>query len=1157
MARATVGCLVLALCTGLLLTAPAGAQDNRVSGSEKGSLLIYPKVEVRWDAEGKLIQDTFVDLTNDYPGGVAVQMYFINGDPPLAAEDGAFRPSGGAGQGGPLPPPRTWNPLPVLVAEGPVAQASAGDLEGDGETAPPGTIGEEPSSSASEGVFAEALGIGPPMLQVTLVDGVGTDVTDAVLAYSLNTGFSGKAYANADGVYEIPDLGSTKLSLETMRPDGHTARAEVTIPSHAANEPVYIEVAVDAQPAALRLKVGTGGGAPPVTPSAPLPVQPPLGTTMARPPTGGSMQTATCDVSCDTNGLDEPEACGADVNGGCNSDPPAFTDAECGDTWCGTAWAYNGVRDTDWYLVTLGAPTTISATLTSEFPGVVFIVDGIAGCDPVVVGQAGYSNNCVPGTASATVLAGTYVVFVATGNESGGIYDGIPCTAGINDYTVSIDCGQAGGCGDPAAGSCCESHPTPYCDDEDCCETVCEVDYLCCDEWWYWDGICVAEAEELCGDLCTNGGPANDHCEDAIGPLGVPSITPGSTVGADVDPAPYCDVAVTSPGVWYTVIGTGGTMTASLCNEGTDYDSKLTVYCGSCDDMPGLTCVAGNDDYCGLQSEVSWCSQYGAEYLILVHGFGGASGTFKLEIPGDHVFCEYPVPCVPVGACCVDLSCGVETEPYCLTLGGKYLGDGTNCDAVAGTPLTYSANPNWIIGDNDPAGTAHTINVPAAFSIGDLNVGVGITHTWVGDLCVTLSHAGTEVTLIARMGNPVIPCELGYCCGCSANNLNIILDDEGTGGPIEDVCVDNPSSLVYYLPEEALAAFDGLTSAGPWTLRVTDYFPGDTGTLNSWKLIIDPVGPHPCGEPERAHPGCNWVDVGINLTANQPTFWSAASGLPAGVSPWTILDPGTPPGRPDPDGSDERVLRGYIVAYAVGSDGEEINWNHLKGDALIVNYAGGEAWEYNAWAFQALAGTHGQPTGTPGEFNLNGIEYDKCFSYLMLDFMAAGSTAFSPAWYPGGIVADTDLTLFPVDLDVRQDGNGPVTTKAKFDVWNGNEVKLTGMTRCITCWDQALISRYEAPNHFLRVNLQTDKGKARIEGVASSTCSGSVSSALLGVAAKMLDYGGGAFTTLAGTNLVGMGTKDAVIRADVTSSPPPTNPGRTLDPGAGVGRGGR
>ena len=60
-----------------------------MSGSEKGSLLIFSKVEIRWDSMGNVIQDTFLDISNDFPDDVQVQMYFINGDPPLAAESGA------------------------------------------------------------------------------------------------------------------------------------------------------------------------------------------------------------------------------------------------------------------------------------------------------------------------------------------------------------------------------------------------------------------------------------------------------------------------------------------------------------------------------------------------------------------------------------------------------------------------------------------------------------------------------------------------------------------------------------------------------------------------------------------------------------------------------------------------------------------------------------------------------------------------------------------------------------------------------------------------------------------------------------------------------------------------------------------------------------
>ena len=89
--------------------------------------------------------------------------------------------------------------------------------------------------------------------------------------------------------------------------------------------------------------------------------------------------------------------------------------------------------------------------------------------------------------------------------------------------------------------------------------------------------------------------------------------------------------------------------------------------------------------------------------------------------------------------------------------------------------------------------------------------------------------------------------------------------------------------------------------------------------------FINGDAPLAANPPERAHPGWNTVDVGIYLTANQPTYWSALTGQPAngGLPPFEILDPGPPPGRPAPEpGSSDRVMRGYIVAWAVNNVGE-------------------------------------------------------------------------------------------------------------------------------------------------------------------------------------------------------------------------------------------
>ncbi len=138
-------------------------------------------------------------------------------------------------------------------------------------------------------------------------------------------------------------------------------------------------------------------------------------------------------------------------------------------------------------------------------------------------------------------------------------------------------------------------------------------------------------------------GPPNDLCDNAedLGPL--PATVVGTTVGAtpDTSVAPECGTTVTAPGVWYSFVGTGSQTTASLC-AGTDYDSKISVYSATCD---ALTCVVGNDDFCGLQSEVSFCAELGVTYYVLVHGFSSNAGNFTLDVFDTGIPCECPDVC--------------------------------------------------------------------------------------------------------------------------------------------------------------------------------------------------------------------------------------------------------------------------------------------------------------------------------------------------------------------------------------------------------------------------------------------------------------------------------------------------------------------------------
>lgn len=198
--------------------------------------------------------------------------------------------------------------------------------------------------------------------------------------------------------------------------------------------------------------------------------------------------------------------------------------------------------------------------------------------------------------------------------------------------------------------------------------------------------------------------PANDECEDAIA-LGLPpaSVTFDTTLATDDVGLPCGVFSGPFSNVWYTVTGTGNTITATTCTAGTTHpDTKISVFCGDC---LAPVCVTGNDDdgACGFDvffSTVSWCSQPGVNYLVTVGGFAsGQQGVVQLDVTDNGSPCEALVQCLPEGACClVDGTCVDVTAGECESLGGTYQGDGTDCFANAVVDGGFEAgifSGNW------------------------------------------------------------------------------------------------------------------------------------------------------------------------------------------------------------------------------------------------------------------------------------------------------------------------------------------------------------------------------------------------------------------------------------------------------------------------------
>jgi subtilisin-like proprotein convertase family protein len=115
---------------------------------------------------------------------------------------------------------------------------------------------------------------------------------------------------------------------------------------------------------------------------------------------------------------------------------------------------------------------------------------------------------------------------------------------------------------------------------------------------------------------------------------------------------------------------------------------------------------------------------------------------------------------------------------------------------------------------------------PNPIEIGDINVFLDISHTYIGDLRISLvSPMGTTVVLHDRSGG-------------SSNDILTWYDTETQ-------------------PAEPLTAFNGENSYGQWRLIIEDLAGGDQGSLNAWSLEV-------CGEGISGMPEIGLVDRSLD-----------------------------------------------------------------------------------------------------------------------------------------------------------------------------------------------------------------------------------------------------------------------------------------------------
>jgi hypothetical protein len=187
-----------------------------------------------------------------------------------------------------------------------------------------------------------------------------------------------------------------------------------------------------------------------------------------------------------------------------------------------------------------------------------------------------------------------------------------------------------------------------------------------CEEILVEDGIFEYFTESEFNECSEIPAPPNDNCAGAI-PTDGSSIIFGTTVHAENDHVETCGSFSLSAGLWYTVIGNGTDLEASLCNELTTFDTVLTVYEGTCG---SLDCVSDNDDGCGTASRLTWFAEQDVVYYIRIAGYASNVGSFGVTV-------DSPIPSNGSDACAVALSefvatgfytCGCDEESFSVTL---------------------------------------------------------------------------------------------------------------------------------------------------------------------------------------------------------------------------------------------------------------------------------------------------------------------------------------------------------------------------------------------------------------------------------------------------------------------------------------------------------
>ncbi|WP_405251296.1 proprotein convertase P-domain-containing protein [Dokdonia sp. Asnod3-C12] len=172
--------------------------------------------------------------------------------------------------------------------------------------------------------------------------------------------------------------------------------------------------------------------------------------------------------------------------------------------------------------------------------------------------------------------------------------------------------------------------------------------------------------------------------------------------------------------------------------------------------------------------------------------------------------------------------------------------------------LSTDNTESQAVGPDANTVTESIIVIGNDFIITDVNLTIDVSHTWDADLLIELvAPDNTIVELAPRVGSS------------GDNFTNTTFDSQATVSIVDGTA---PFTGVF-APSGSLDVLNGLTSAGDWTLRITDNAGGDGGTLNNWSLQLCAAEALSVPEPflvgtdlNVINRGNNQFDISLNTT---------------------------------------------------------------------------------------------------------------------------------------------------------------------------------------------------------------------------------------------------------------------------------------------------